>query len=296
MPVCAAKVSLPANSTKLYYAYTRRQEYGGDVTVSLMHGTRTVLSKSVNPTTMYRYDKMVVSLGDRSSKLSFLSGERIPLQASAAMGGNPAGATSSGRTDATIQAASLSPMMLPDRPAAYQAVDVMVVSDLGTASVEPKALRAITMWVASGGTLVVSTGPNYRSFQSEFFGELLPVTITGTTSLPTMSTLSQMGKVAFLQGPVAVARSTPKPGICTETLNEGGVPIYAERRYGAGRVVFLAFGAGAIAGPQLAGMVKTTTGNYSGIFPSVFALAIIGFFIACILMKPPECIQMMPPK
>jgi MFS family permease len=53
-------------------------------------------------------------------------------------------------------------------------------------------------------------------------------------------------------------------------------------------VVFLAFGAGAIAGPQLAGFIRTTTGNYAGVFPWVFVLAIIGFFIAYILMKPPE--------
>ncbi len=53
-------------------------------------------------------------------------------------------------------------------------------------------------------------------------------------------------------------------------------------------VVFLAFGAGAIAGPQLAGFIKTITGNYSGVFPWVFVLAIIGFFIAWVLMKPPK--------
>ena len=52
-------------------------------------------------------------------------------------------------------------------------------------------------------------------------------------------------------------------------------------------VVFLAYGAGAIAGPQLAGFVRTSTGNYLGVFPAVFFLAIIGFLIAFILMKPP---------
>jgi OFA family oxalate/formate antiporter-like MFS transporter len=53
-------------------------------------------------------------------------------------------------------------------------------------------------------------------------------------------------------------------------------------------VVFLAFGAGAIAGPQFAGFIRTTTGNYIGVFPWVFTLAIIGFVIAYILMKPPK--------
>jgi len=53
-------------------------------------------------------------------------------------------------------------------------------------------------------------------------------------------------------------------------------------------VVFLAFGAGAIAGPQLAGFIKTSTGSYIGVFPYVLVLAVVGFFIAFILMKPPK--------
>jgi MFS family permease len=57
------------------------------------------------------------------------------------------------------------------------------------------------------------------------------------------------------------------------------------RGYG---VVFLAYGAGAIAGPQLAGFIRTTTGNYLGVFPCVLVLALIGFATAFILMKPPQ--------
>jgi MFS transporter, OFA family, oxalate/formate antiporter len=53
-------------------------------------------------------------------------------------------------------------------------------------------------------------------------------------------------------------------------------------------MVFLAYGAGAIAGPQLAGSIRTTTGNYLGVFPWVVVLAISGFFIAFFLMKPPH--------
>jgi hypothetical protein len=53
-------------------------------------------------------------------------------------------------------------------------------------------------------------------------------------------------------------------------------------------VVFLAFGAGAIAGPQLAGFIKTETGSYIGVFPYVFALAILGIFIAFTMMRPPR--------
>jgi MFS family permease len=53
-------------------------------------------------------------------------------------------------------------------------------------------------------------------------------------------------------------------------------------------VVFLAYGAGAIVGPQLAGFIKTSTGSYIGVFPYVLALAVVGIVIAFTLMKPPK--------
>jgi MFS family permease len=53
-------------------------------------------------------------------------------------------------------------------------------------------------------------------------------------------------------------------------------------------VVYIAYGAGAIAGPQLAGFIKTSTGSYIGVFPYVLALAVVGIIIAFILMKPPK--------
>ncbi len=51
-------------------------------------------------------------------------------------------------------------------------------------------------------------------------------------------------------------------------------------------VVFLAYGAGAIAGPQVAGFVRAATGTYLGVFPLVAALAVAGFVIAWLLMRP----------
>jgi len=53
-------------------------------------------------------------------------------------------------------------------------------------------------------------------------------------------------------------------------------------------VVFLAYGAGAIAGPQLAGFIKTSTGSYIGVFPYVLVLAVVGSIIAFTLLKPPK--------
>jgi OFA family oxalate/formate antiporter-like MFS transporter len=52
-------------------------------------------------------------------------------------------------------------------------------------------------------------------------------------------------------------------------------------------VVFLAYGAGAIAGPQLAGFIRTVSGSYLGVFPYVLALAFVGLGIAFFFLRPP---------
>jgi MFS family permease len=57
------------------------------------------------------------------------------------------------------------------------------------------------------------------------------------------------------------------------------------RNYG---VVFLAYGAGAIVGPQLAGFIKTASGSYMGVFPYVVGLAVVGIVIAFVMLKPPK--------
>jgi MFS transporter, OFA family, oxalate/formate antiporter len=56
-------------------------------------------------------------------------------------------------------------------------------------------------------------------------------------------------------------------------------------------VLFLAYGAGGIVGPQLAGFIKTSTGSYLGVFPYVLVLAVIGLVIAFVMLKPPTVPQ-----
>ncbi|MDD1669117.1 MAG: OFA family MFS transporter [Methanomicrobiales archaeon] len=53
-------------------------------------------------------------------------------------------------------------------------------------------------------------------------------------------------------------------------------------------VVYLAYGAGALAGPMLAGSIRTATGSYIGVFPWVAVLAASGIGISYWLMRPPE--------
>ncbi|MHB1001817.1 MAG: DUF7408 domain-containing protein [Armatimonadota bacterium] len=227
--VCSVKVDLPPGSNKRYYAYAKLREYGS-VVAALQSGINTIAYKKIDPAMLSPADnKIVVSIGSKASGLSFLQGEKVKQFIP---GKQP---------ETVINIGTIDKDKLPDRPSAYDCADVLVVSDLSSASVDPKCLKAIGMWVASGGTLVVGTGANYRSFQNRFFDEMLPVKITGAVNLPSLSSLSALGAVRFPQGQVAVAGSTPKSEICESVVMQSGVPVVATRRYGAGSVVFLAF-------------------------------------------------------
>ena len=69
----------------------------------------------------------------------------------------------------------------------------------------------------------------------------------------------------------------------TSTASFFGTGDYP-RCYG---VVFLAYGAGALVGPLMAGWIKDATGSFIGVFPYIIALSAAGIIIAFLLMKPP---------
>jgi hypothetical protein len=50
-------------------------------------------------------------------------------------------------------------------------------------------------------------------------------------------------------------------------------------------LVFLAYGAGAIAGPMLAGFIRQSTGSYLGVFPYVAVLSLIGLMVAWTFLR-----------
>ncbi|MCE5198798.1 hypothetical protein LLG39_07470, partial [bacterium] len=152
-----------------------------------------------------------------------------------------AGSSTTPSPEAQVFTSSISTEAMPDRPAGYETVDVMVLSDFSPHSVRPAVLRSIATWVASGGVLIISAGADYKMLQNSFYSDLLPVKLTGTASLPGMASLSALGKEPFPSGAVSIAKSTIKPRIGSAMLTQNGVPIVAKRSYGAGKVIFVAF-------------------------------------------------------
>jgi hypothetical protein len=233
VPTCGVKVTLPPNSKKCYHAYIRAAEYG-EITVRFTSGIRTLAEERFPGNAAAETDRMIVSIGEKSARLAFLSGEKVPARHVSQYVRNPA-------TEGTIHVGSIDPALLPDRPGAYDGVDVLVASNLAPSATDTRALQAISTWVASGGTLVIPTGANYKAYQNDFYSELLPVQLTGGVANVSNSLGISKSGGSGPSGAAALARSIEKPGICTSSRYSGGIPIVVRREYGEGCVIFLAF-------------------------------------------------------
>jgi hypothetical protein len=239
MTICTTEVNLPAKSQKLYHSYVRLTGYGGEFVVTLADGRSIMARKQVNLNMASTEDRVIVTVGNRSSRLGFLQGETIKITPAAPPPGSYS--SGSGRNEAALFAGSLDSKLLPDRPAAYEGANIIVLSELTPAAVNPNALKAIGMWVASGGTLVIPTGADSKRFTDPFYTDLLPVTINGAANITGSTDMAALGKAAFPAGACAVASSSVKPGIGRLIASAGAVPLIVERAYGAGRVIFIAF-------------------------------------------------------
>lgn len=237
LPTYSANVIIPPHSRKLYHLYARLAEYGGDMTVALSDGHHVVVSRKVTANTCSPKDIMVVSVGPRTTRPNYLMGDTVKIWS---MGTNTSGMPGSKTRDSTITVGSIEDTRLPDRPAALEGVDCLILSDFRPSAVPRKALSAICSWVASGGILVVTTGPDYRKFTHGFYKELLPVKIEGAANVPDLDALTPFGKAKFPAGPIAICQAELKKGIGRAWASRDGLPIIATRDYGAGRVVFVA--------------------------------------------------------
>lgn len=237
IPTCIQRVTMPSNSKKRFVIYARFRNYG-TVLIRLQSGMRTLAAKKLEPSFLdMQNSKLVVSIGPRASKPFFLEGEQLrvtmrPGSGPGAMPGMPGAKAVAPSTTIPIKVGSIASDALPDKFAAYAGVDMLLAPNLAVSSVDPRALDAIGSWVASGGTLVINGGADYRALQNDFMDEMLPVVPEGAASIS-----SRRVPVS----PLVVTKSALKSTRNYHVTKESGIPIIVFRRYGAGTVVYLAF-------------------------------------------------------
>ncbi len=132
------------------------------------------------------------------------------------------------------------PELLPDHWLGYDAVTAVVIHGQSLEALSPDQYEALIRWIARGGTLAVSGGPDYSLLRTPRLGALLPGLPTGMTAIADPAAL----KAAFpvppdAAGPLHVNRVPAFRG--RARLGAGGVPLVLEERRGAGRVHYLTF-------------------------------------------------------
>jgi len=132
------------------------------------------------------------------------------------------------------------PQLLPERWQGYDAVAAVVLHGLSLESLDARQHEALLRWIARGGTLAVSGGPDYALLRTPRLAALLPATPAGMLPAPDPQAVGRaLG--APLQAPRGFHLNRVER-VRGEVLHDaGGVPLVLEARRGRGRVLYLTF-------------------------------------------------------
>jgi len=139
---------------------------------------------------------------------------------------------------------------LPDRASVLKNFDLIVLDNFTTSNLSADQLTALQSWVNQGGALIEAGGPEWRRTLSSLPASLLPVTITGTATLPAGSQILPVGNPtqtgqSHLNAavPISVGTLTQNSTTAQSTtiLSNGSTPLIVQAQQGQGMVCYLAF-------------------------------------------------------
>ena len=134
---------------------------------------------------------------------------------------------------------------LPDRASVLKNFDLIVLDNFTTSNLSADQLTALQSWVNQGGALIEAGGPEWRRTLSSLPASLLPVTITGTATLPAGSHILPVGNPtqsgqSHLNAAVPISVGTLAQN-STTILSNGSTPLIVQASQGQGLVYYLAF-------------------------------------------------------
>lgn len=139
-------------------------------------------------------------------------------------------------------------LLPPDLPAswfAWSSVDLLVWTRPDPAALTPEQQQALSGWVASGGTLMVSLADDHGRWSASPLADLVPARAVGLVMSPSardvLRTLAG-NRGALPEGePVPIVDLAPFPGTDTLLADDSGKPLLLRRDVGAGQVVLAGF-------------------------------------------------------
>jgi hypothetical protein len=148
---------------------------------------------------------------------------------------------------------------LPDTETAMENFDLIILDNFPSATLRPRQIIALRSWVNQGGILIETGGPSWQQTLGPLRPELVPVTITGTSSLPPGTTIlpiqgaplqddDQMSNTVTDPPSTAVPISTATmyrqdafsaPEVIITTPQ--GAPLFVKAHQGAGIICYMGF-------------------------------------------------------
>lgn len=213
-------LDLPRNSRKQVTLYVSdAANFSGTVQVDLVREGRVLLSRQVTVETIAATTLLIGLWSDTPQALM----DFATLQ------------PSSGQT----RLALLTAADLPDVAAGWQALDVLVISDVDSGVLTPAQRTALRDWIAGGGRLIVTGGPNYARTVAGL-GDVLPLLPDGVEEVSLVPLADAVGvpfgAQAAPDAPIASGSLFPDAHVL---IAAGEAPLVAWRRIGHGRVDFL---------------------------------------------------------
>lgn len=128
---------------------------------------------------------------------------------------------------------------LPDEPAALEAIDTLLFSDIDTGSLSLTQRAAIANWVAGGGHLIVTGGANWQAAAAGL-ADLLPLSPTSSATVNNLDALAALAGGGALRGDAVAATGTLAPDAEVLAAAPDDLPLLARRAFGLGTVDYLA--------------------------------------------------------
>src|SRR5438552_141909 len=209
LPLYHESVSLATGASKRIRAFVTVDATGATITARIVQNGRAIVSKDA------------ASASATSTLIGVLSDQPTSLDGFAAV--HPA--------SVAARVVHLRADYVAESGIPLRAFDILAIDDFATDSLTSGQKTAISDFVRSGGNLLLGTGAAWRKTLAGLSPAILPMAVTGTTSITT----------ALLGGgPVEVATGSTQT-TTPAWLAAGSQPLLLERRVGAGIVTLASF-------------------------------------------------------
>ncbi len=217
----SVSVDLPTNSRQSYTLHAQPPAFGRSVKVELVAGDKTISSADV---TYLIHDATQLVVGVVAEQPQGIIAE---LNLDANVNGIAPAVLALGIAD------------LPDRVAAWGALDRLIWQDVDTNQLTAEQLAALRGWIAGGGRLVIAGGTAGIGTLSGFPDDLLPYRPTATQNVAPEVLTGVVGELPVDATDLPAQVGTLRDG--SPLAMSGDRVVAAELDYGSGSVTLLGF-------------------------------------------------------